>query len=164
MIFLIEAVIGCIFFTVGVAAAMKNPLAGIHDYPPKIIQRVKELGLITEEQTPKSKKVLLKKLIFCLVIVVLLAVVLVYVNRADSFLQGFLISYGLWLVIDWYDALVLDCLWFCHSKKFIIPGTEDMTSKYHNYLFHILGSAKGMLIGLPVALMAGGIVALIAIL
>ena len=116
---------------------------------------MKELGLITEEQTPKSKMVLLKKLISCVAIVVLLAFVLAFVNRADSFLQGFLLSHGLWLVIDWYDALVLDCLWFCHRKKFIIPGTEDMTEEYHNYLFHILGSVKGMLLGLPVALAAG---------
>ena len=30
MLFLIEAVIGCILFTVGVAVAMRNPLAGVH--------------------------------------------------------------------------------------------------------------------------------------
>ena len=30
----------------------------------------------------------------------------------------------IWLIIDWYDALVLDSIWFCHSKKVRIPGTE----------------------------------------
>ena len=42
----------------------------------------------------------------------------------------------IWLIIDWYDALVLDSIWFCHSKKVRIPGTEDM-EEYKDYCFHI---------------------------
>ena len=56
-----------------------------------------------------------------------LVVILRIFNGADTFLSGFVTSFLLWLVVDWYDALVIDCLWFCHSKRFVISGTEDMT-------------------------------------
>ena len=57
-----------------------------------------------------------------------------------------------------FDALVLDCIWFCHDKHFVIPGTEDMTAAYHDYWFHIKGSLIGMALGIPSALVAGLIV------
>ena len=63
--------------------------------------------------------------------------------------------------VNWFDALVLDCLWFCHDKHFVIPGTEDMTDAYHDYWLHIKGALIGMLLGIPAALVAGGIVALL---
>ena len=61
----------------------------------------------------------------------------------------------IWTIVDWYDAFILDCGWFCHSKKCIIPGAEDLTDAYHDYMFHIKGSAVGMLIGLPCCLIPG---------
>jgi hypothetical protein len=78
-----------------------------------------------------------------------------YINGCAAFLSGFGVSYLLWLIVDWYDALILDCVWFCHSKRCIIPGTEDLTDAYHDYMFHIKGSCAGMLIGLPCCLIAG---------
>ena len=61
---------------------------------------------------------------------------------------------GLWNIVNWWDAIVLDCLWFCHCKKVIIPGTEGM-KEYKDYLFHIKGSLKGMLYGIPASLLVG---------
>ena len=58
-----------------------------------------------------------------------------------------MISYGLWLIVDWYDAIVIDILWLCHSKTYILPGTEDMTEAYHDYGYHVKASCVGMLIG-----------------
>ncbi len=78
-----------------------------------------------------------------------------YANGCTSFLFGFGISYLLWLIVDWYDALIVDCVLFCHSKHFVIPGTEDLIEAYHDYMFHIKGSCFGMLIGLPCCLITG---------
>lgn len=44
-----------------------------------------------------------------------------------------LTAYALWCVVNWFDAFVLDCIWFCHDKHFVIPGTEDMVADYHDY-------------------------------
>lgn len=163
MVFLIESVLLCIVFSVlATAPVFKNPLSKIYDYPPRIIERAKKLGLITDQQTFRSKRVVAKKAIFALLIAVVLALILVHVNKATSFWSGFYLSYGLWLVVDWFDAIVLDCLWFCHSKRAIVPGTEDMTDEYRNYRFHIKASVLGMLIGLPVCIFVGILVATIA--
>ncbi|MCR4584515.1 MAG: hypothetical protein K5686_02220 [Lachnospiraceae bacterium] len=91
-------------------------------------------------------------LIECLVPVA--ALVMIRVNHAQSFIQGFGYAYIIWLAITWFDAIVIDCGWFCHSKRVRIPGTEDM-KEYHDYLFHIGQSCIGSLLGLPACLIVG---------
>lgn len=63
--------------------------------------------------------------------------------------------WGPGFIIVKLGALVLDCIWFCHGKRFIIPGTEDMKEAYHDYRFHIKGALIGMLLLVPLALIAG---------
>lgn len=155
MIFLVESIILCILFSfVVVIPVAKNPIGAIHDYPPAIAQKAIELGLTTEKHKRTSKGVVIVKAIVALVVAFILAWIVVTFNHAEGFLQGAAISYGLWMVINWYDAFILDCLWFCHSRKVIIPGTEGM-KEYKDYLFHIKAGLIGSLIGIPVALVVG---------
>ena len=155
MVFLIECILGCIIFTVPLIILSKNPLASIYNYPPAIIKRVKEMGIIDDTQALDPKHVILKKGLAALIIAFLCMLIVWYVNGARTFWQGTLITYALWSVVNWYDAFVIDCLWFCHSKRFIIPGTEDLEKDYLDYGFHIRGSLKGQLIGIPVACLVG---------
>ena len=90
----------------------------------------------------------------------LLGLLVRYVNGCQTFWCGVLTAYALWCVVNWFDAFVLDCIWFCHDKHFVIPGTEDMTSAYHDYWFHIKGALIGMVLAIPAALIAGLIVIL----
>lgn len=162
MIFLMEAIILCILFTwIVVPSVYKNPLAWAADYPPKIVARLQELGQIPKQNPILTPKVLARKLIFCALAIVSFGFMIFYINGAQSFWEGFTISYGLWLTIVWFDALILDCLWFTHSKKIRIPGTEDMVKEYKDCWFHIRMSIIGSLIGLPVCLLAGGFVKLL---
>lgn len=157
--FIIEAIICCAVFTALVVPLVKaKPLAWIADYPPKIIARAKELGLISEIESILTPKVFLRKMLGAVIFGTLLAFITIHFNGATTFIEAFAISYGLWFIVAWYDAFVIDILWFCHSKKIIIKGTEDMVDEYHNYWFHIKMSCVGSLIGLPVALIAGLIV------
>ena len=156
MVFFMEALVLCLLFTAGVVASLlHNPLDWISSYPPAIKQRAKELGLVPMEEKRMSTPELVRKLVASLLMAAVSSVLLVYVNGAETFWQGFSISYGLCLVLSWYDALVLDCLWFCHSKRVIIPGTEDMQDSYHDYGFHLKMSVLGMVISLPIALLSG---------
>ena len=139
----------------------KNPLAVIGDYPPAIKERCEELGLIEKSERRLSKKALLRKIIGLIVLVVAATLVMIKVNHAKTFLQGFGWTYIIWLAITWYDALILDSGWFCHSKRMRIPGTEDM-KEYHDYLFHIKASGVGTLIGLPACAVVGLAVQLFA--
>lgn len=98
----------------------------------------------------------MKKLAAAFLFAAIFAAIVYFVNGARSFAAGFGISYLIWTVVNWYDAFVIDCLWVCHDKRVRIPGTEDM-KEYQDYWFHIRASLKGQVIGVPVALVAGGL-------
>ena len=156
MVFIIETIITIILFSLFcIISVKKNPLAWIDDYPPAIIKRCKELKIIEEDDKKRKGNFFISKLIKTILIVVLVTWVVIRFNHAKSFFDGFIITYSLWFIVAWYDALIIDCLWFCHDKSIRIPGTEDMDQEYHNYLFHIKMSGIGTLIGLPVAILVG---------
>lgn len=158
---LIETVVLAILFTIGVVADSKNPVDTVYDMPEPIINRCLELGLIDESKKADSPQTRRKRLFAAVVIALIMALALCFVNHAGNFLQGFLLSYLIWLIVDWYDCFVIDWIWVCHSKKLIIPGTEDLTDSYKDYRFHFIGSIKGMVIGLPVCLLVGVMVQLV---
>ena len=155
MVLLIESIIGCLLFTI-IAGGMTylKPLSMINSYPPAIQEKVLELGLITKEKQSKSKKSITKKIIALFLLVFLISFVVYKFNGANTFLKGFGYSYLLWAIINWWDALVIDCLWFCHSKRVIIKGTEGM-KEYKDYWFHIKGALIGCLYGIPASLLIG---------
>lgn len=160
----IECLVLCALFTVAVVTvSLKDPLAGVHNWPPAIQQRAQALGLIGERQISGSKAVYVKKLMGALLIAVLCTAVVYCVNGARSFSAGFSDSYLIWTVVNWYDAFVIDCLWVCHDRRVRIPGTEDM-KEYQDYWFHIKGSLKGQLLGLPVCALVGGLTWALALL
>ena len=135
MVIIIESLIGILLFTILIVPlTLKNRLTSVGDYPPAIREKCMELGLIEKREQRFTK--------------------------ADILRKGFRDAYLIWLTIDWYDALVLDCIWFCHSKKVRIPGTEDM-EEYKDYRFHIKQSCIGMLLGLPACLAVGTITAIL---
>ena len=162
MLLLIESLIGIALFTlIVIPMDLKDPLAVIGDYPPAIRKRCEELGLIEKRKQQLTRKDLIKKGIAVILLIVIAVFVMKKINHAVTFLQGFGYTYVIWLAITWFDALVIDCGWFCHSKRMLIPGTEDMKA-YHDYLFHIKASAIGTLIGLPACAVVGLAVQMLA--
>lgn len=158
MLLVIESLIGIVLFTlIVVPMDINDPLAVIGDYPPAIRKRCEELGLIEKRKKQLSKKELIRKAFAVIVLIVVAVFIMIKVNYATTFMQGFGYAYIIWLAITWYDALILDCGWFCHSKRMRIPGTENM-KEYHDYLFHIKASAIGTLIGFPVCVIVGLVV------
>ncbi len=161
MTIMIESLIGIALFTVLIVSlTLKDPLASVGDYPPAIRNKCIELGLIEDRRQRFTKADILRKGIAMVVFVFIFAFILKWLNGADTFWKGFWDSYLIWLIIDWYDALILDCIWFCHSKKVRMPGMEEM-EEYKDYRFHIRQSCIGMLLGLPACLAVGVITAFI---
>lgn len=158
MILLVECVLAVALFTAMVIpATARDPLGWIGDYPPAIRQRCEDLGLVEHNVRRFTPAELVRKLIGIIVLALALALILAKLNGDTSFWQGFKDSYIIWLAITWWDAIVVDCGWFCHSAKVRIPGTEDMP-QYHDYLFHIKQSCIGTALGLPACLLIGLIV------
>ena len=105
-----------------------------------------------------TKTVLLKK---GLALLVTLAVMLGLMKLAGAynFWSAFLLSYGIWLVIDWYDCFFLDWVLFANMKSVRLPGTEHMDAAYHQKKYHFVQSLWGMLIGLIPCLIGAGVYA-----
>ena len=161
MVVMIESLIGILLFTILIVPlTLKNPLISVGDYPPAIREKCIESGLIEKREQRFTRADIIRKGAALLVFVFAFTFILKQFNGANTFWKGFRDSYLIWLIIDWYDALILDCIWFCHSKKVRIPGTEDM-EEYKDYRFHIRQSCIGMLLGLPACLAVGAITAIL---
>ena len=157
---IIETIILGLIFTIMVYQMSKNPIKEIYNYPPKIQERVKSLKQY-KDKIPTQKKKISIKITASIIIILIISLIMKYINGYNTFFEGFIYSYIIWSIINWYDAIILDCAWFCHSKRFIIEGTEDMTKEYHNYWFHIRGTLIGEIIGLVVCIIVGLIVSVL---
>ena len=161
--FLMEAVALCALFHLAVWLQVRqDPARRVYSYSPAFVERYIELGKIPDKKNPGTLEGVKKTWPTAIVLGILLGAIVFFANGARSFLNGFLVSYGLWLIVDWYDAIVIDILWLCHSKMYILPGTEDMAEDYHDYGYHVKASGIGMLIGLPVCLLIGLVVQVIS--
>ena len=165
LIFFMEALTACLLLTMGCLSLTRRLTDNLElaklNYPPEIVQRLIKLGMVSGNTPPSEWQRVKKKWPAILVVGALLGLLVRYANGCTTFLSGLGTAYLLWLIVDWYDALIVDCVLFCHSRRFVIPGTEDMAEAYHNYMFHIRGSCVGMLIGLPCCLLAGALAALL---
>ena len=154
MILVIESVILCRLFTVMVYLMSRDPIKTLYNYPPAIQERVKSLEQY-KDQIPTQKNKIAAKSVAALLFVVILSLIMKYVNGCTAFKDAFLTSFLLWTIVNLYDAVVMDIIWFCHDPHFIFEGTEDMVSDYHDYWFHIKGFFIGEVLALVVCLLVG---------
>ena len=154
MIFVIEAIVLCVLFTLMVFTMAKDPIKTLYNYPPKIQERVKSLPQY-QGKIPTQKNKIAAKLGASVLFVIILSLILRYVNGYTTFLEGFGYGFLLSTIANAWDAIVLDICWFCQDPRFVFPGTEDMVEEYHNYWFHIKGSLIGEGIALVICTVVG---------
>ena len=156
MILAIESVVLCLAFTLMVYLISRDPIKSLYNYPPNIQERVKSLEEY-KDQIPTQKNKVAAKSVALVMFVVVLSLILRYVNGCTTFWKAFGTGFLLWTIVNLFDAVVMDILWFCHDPHFVIKGTEDMVSDYHDYWFHI----KGFFIGEGLALAVCALAALV---
>jgi len=147
MILVIESIILCLIFTIMVYIMSRKPIATLYNYPPKIQERVKSLDEY-KDKIPTEQNKIGAKLGASIMFLIILSLLLRYVNGCTTFLDSFINGFILWSVVNLWDLIVLDIIWFCHDPYFVFKGTEDMKDEYHNYWFH----TKGFFIGETLAL------------
>ena len=157
MILVIESVVLCLLFTLMVYLMSRDPIRELYNYPPKIQERVRSLPEY-QDKIPTQKNKLTAKLTASVLFIVILSLILRYINGYTTFLLAFGYGFLLWTVVNLWDAVVLDILWFCHDPRFVLKGTEDMVDEYHNYWFHIKGFLIGEALALIVCALAGLVV------
>ncbi len=154
MIFVIECIALCLLFTLMVYLMSRDPIKTLYNYPPKIQERVKSLKEYKNSVPAKENKIVAKSLAV-LIIIAIFSFLLKYINGYTTFVSAFGHGFLLWTIINLYDMMVLDIMWFCHDPYFVFKGTEDMVDEYHNYLFHIKGFFIGEFLALFVCAIVG---------
>ena len=157
MIIVIESIILCVLFTIMVYVVSREPIKTLYNYPPKIQERVKSLDEY-KEKIPSTENKIGAKIIASILFLIIICIVLRYINGYTTFIESFKYGFLLWTIVNLYDAIVLDIIWFCHDKHFVFKGTEDMVEEYHNYWFHIKGFFIGEILALVICTLAGLII------
>lgn len=165
MVLAIECLIGCLIFgVVIILSLLKNKEFWLYEYPKPIQQRYIDLHPDCKFSEPEefSLKVLIKKLAASLVFAALLSG-MVYLAGAENFKKGCLYCYIIWFAVNAFDTLFLDLGLMVHWKKCRLEGTEDMDEEYRLLNKKSLQDGiYGCLIGIPVSLAVGGIIALLS--
>ena len=154
MILIIESIALCKLFTIMVYIMSINPIKTLYNYPPKIQERVKTLDEY-KDKIPTQKNKVFAKSVASILIIAIISLILRYVNGYRTFIEGFGYGFLLWTIVNIYDAVVMDIIWFCHDPYFVFKGTEDMVDEYHNYWFHIKGSLIGEVLALVICAIVG---------
>ena len=157
MIIAIESVLLCLLFTLMVYLMSRDPIKTLYNYPTRIQERVKTLDEY-RDKIPTQKKKLAAKCAASVLFVVILSLILRYVNGYTTFAKAFGYGFLLWTIVNLWDLIVLDIIWFCHDPQFVFKGTEDMADDYHDYMFHFRGFLIGEAIALAVCALAGLVV------
>ena len=157
MILFIECLILCFIFTIMVYLMSREPIKTLFNYPPKIQERVKTLKQY-KDKIPTQENKIVAKLFASLIFLIILCLILRYINGYTTFLESFGYGFLLWTVVNLYDLIVLDIVWFCHDPYFVFKGTEDMVDEYHNYWFHTKGFFIGEGLALIICALAGLII------
>ena len=159
MIFLIECIAACVLFTVAleIACAGRREVF-VNDYPPIVTDRLRELHVVAEKP-PAKKSDIIRKLVACIVFALLFALLLRQVNGITTFWGGALTAYLLWLVVDWYDFLVIDILTAPFDKFYKLAKVSAVEPSAVR--FHCMASVRGMALGLVFALLVGLLVVLL---
>jgi len=156
-IIIIESICLCLLFTILVYIFSRKPIATLFNYPKAIQDRVKSLDEY-KDLIPTNKDKLSKKLIASILFAFIIALILRYINGYKDFKDVFINGFIIWSIVNLYDLIVLDIIWFCHDPYFVFKDTEDMVKDYHDYFFHFKGFLIGELIALVVCTISGLIV------
>ena len=157
MIIIVESIILCLVFTIMVYVISREPIKTLYNYPPKIQERVKTLDEY-KDKIPTEEKKIAAKIVASIIFLIIICLILRYINGYTTFVESFGYGFLLWTIVNLYDAIVLDVIWFCHDKHFVFKGTEDMVKEYHNYWFHIKGFFIGEALALIICSLAGLII------
>ena len=159
MVFWIECLVACALFTVMLEImCAKRREVFTNDYPPVVIDKLRSMNLVAEKP-PTKKSDIVRKTIAILVYAVIFALVLRFINGIMTFLDAAVTAYLLWLVVDWYDFLVVDILMAPFDKFYKMAKVSPIEKSA--VWFHCKASLRGMVIGIVFAPLVGLIVLLL---
>ena len=157
MIFGIETACLCLLFWLmcflGTGTDEKN-IKGIDSYPDEVIKIVKGNSKLRDkiQLTPAWMKPLTNLVLFTVVLFILC-----FFIKGDTFLYNFLAVLIMGQILNLFDLLVIDLLWWRNTKRIRFEGTKDDRSLYSSPKKHIISFLKAIVLFTIVALIDGGL-------
>lgn len=159
MLFLLQLVLYCLLYILLVKCAVRD--SGLHClyfYPKEYIEEAHRRGIADKAAVMKSGKRFM--IPFCIIIFAAPILMISFWNRVADFKTAYLQAALFLVVVNWFDALVIDRLWVGHSKIWRVKGMDGVPY-VKPWKTILMKRSLATLVYLFVALAAAGIVVLI---
>ena len=121
----LQLVIYCLIFTLMVRYAVRGgAVDGLYFYPKTVQERAVEIGLTTQEEIKKKRKIFMTE--FYITMLVALVLIIDLWNHVTDFKTAYLQALLFLEVMNIYDGVVIDKIWVGYSKFWLLPGCEDI--------------------------------------
>ncbi len=155
MRFVIKTICLCLAFWgicyLGTGTDRKN-LRGLSAYPD-IIQRKVKNDLVLGSQIKRRSST--ASFLSNLLLYSLLLLVICFFEREDGFSKNFWMVLIMGESLNLFDFLVIDLIWWRHTKRVRFTGTEDQPELYRDPKNHLISFVKGILMFFIAALADG---------
>lgn len=156
MLLFFQSLFGCLLFTAVLIPAARNPLRYISMYPEGVEKAVRKLPKYTNQSFIKRGR-LVSMLVQGIIFVVVGIILCLFAGKI-TFITAFRHMLIFFMIINLYDLLVIDYIFFIRLRVFRIPGTEDMDYVYKDYYYHFKVFIRGLVLGLVISIITGIIV------
>lgn len=155
MYLIIESILLClIFFLIcflGTGNDEKN-IKSFDSYPDKI------QDIIMKNEDLKSKITIKSSRVYFILNILIFSIILFFfgfIIRSNSFKVNFINILILGQVLNAFDFLFIDMIWWRNTKRVRFKGTENLDIEYKNPKKHIRAFIKGIFMFIIVALIDG---------
>ena len=125
---LVQIVLYCLLYALFVKCAAKDSgLNCLYFYPKEYIDEAQKRGLADKNAVMKKGKRFMA--VFCLVMLVVLVLIISVWNRVTDFKTAYIQACIILVVVNWFDALVIDRLWVGHGGRPLRQAVEDRAHK-----------------------------------
>lgn len=126
MLLALQAVLYCLLYIglIKCFAARNDGRNCLYFYPKEYLDEAQKRGLADREAEMRRGKHFM--IPFCIAIFIALLLILVVWNRVSDLKTAYFQAALLLVVVNWFDALVIDRLWVGHSRIWVIRGMEGV--------------------------------------
>ena len=125
MLILLQLALYCLLYILLVKCAAGNSgLRCLYFYPKAYIEEAHRRGIADKDAVMKKGKHFMAA--FCLIIFTVPILIISLWNRVTDFKTAYLQAALFLVIVNWFDALVIDRLWVGHSKIWRIKGMEGV--------------------------------------
>jgi len=125
MLILVQLVLYCLLYILLVKCAVRDSGRNcLYFYPKEYIEEAARRGIADKETTMKKGKRFM--IPFCIAIFAALILIISVWNHVTDFKTAYMQAALFLVVVNWFDAFVIDRLWVGRSKIWIIQGMEGV--------------------------------------